>query len=591
MPEETLPAISIRLELESCLISPKNLSKRSNKLFLVALLLVLAFNAVVLIYFHNRFWWPPDEGVYAHIAERVLKGEALNSDVEEIHTGYLNLLHSAVFGVFGIRLVSLRYPLIAIAFLQSLLVFLILAKSNLPLAVMGAVGSTAMGVIQYLNPTPNWYCLFLATLIAFCLTYIPPRWEWRIVLIGCLSGLVFLFRQITGVFVGMAVLTYLLSEEKNQEEASGTLVSKSLVAVMLVGTVLYLASATFPAGMILFGIWPIALLAHAFAYSTTDNKRAMHIVISLAIGYVISALPILIYHVAHRSMWTFFDDTVFRALHVAKFSYLKLQSYWDQLKYALENVAALGSFTTVTNGLYWVILPLIASLTGVLSLVAFRQSRTSTAVGSIPFISVFYAQVALLQQIPIYLFYSLPLSFAGVLWLLRNNGRRTTLTLSLATLFLSFVSIYYQAGQPIGRTLGGIIRGERIALVPATTLPRTGLFIDPESLRIYTEVVQTIQGQTKPTDTIFVLPNDPEFYFLAERKNPFRFWNTAVGVRDDREAAAVMELLKREPPRIIVIDPRDRNNTEYSNAMIDQVRGTYSLIKTVSNFEIYRAPQ
>src|SRR5205085_1475649 len=88
--------------LEYRLTSVTNYSNSSRKLFLIALLITIAFNGIVLIYFHNRFWWPPDEGVYAHIAERVLKGETLNSDVEEIHTGYLNLLHSAVFGVFGI---------------------------------------------------------------------------------------------------------------------------------------------------------------------------------------------------------------------------------------------------------------------------------------------------------------------------------------------------------------------------------------------------------------------------------------------------------------------------------------------------------
>jgi hypothetical protein len=137
--------------------------------------------------------------------------------------------------------------------------------------------------------------------------------------------------------------------------------------------------------------------------------------------------------------------------------------------------------------------------------------------------------------------------------------------------------------------LSGTIRGERIGLVPATTLPRTGLWIDPESLRVYTEVVQTIQAETQPTDTIFVLPNNPEFYFLAERRNPFRLWNTAIGVRNEMEAAVVMNVLRQQPPRIVVIDPEDRNNSSYSNEMIAYVRSTYRLIRTVSNFEIYRA--
>jgi len=563
---------------------------RSRKLLLIAFLITIAFNGIVLFYFHNRFWWPPDEGVYAHIAERVMKGEVLNSDVEEIHAGYLNLLHSVVFRIFGVRLVSLRYPLMAAAFIQSCLVFLILARHNLWLAVLGAIGANSMGVIQYLNPTSNWYCLLFATLIAFCLTYIPRDWRWRVELIGFLCGLVFFFRQITGVFVMMAVVTYFLLEERDEAKGSETLVSKIALGIMLLGGVAYLASATFPAGLILFGLWPIAILAHAFAYTTASNKRSLHVFLRLAVGWIAAALPLLIYHTAHRSLWTFYDDTVLRAVHVSKFSYLKFHSYWDQLSYAFANLRALGSFAAVTNGLYWIVVISMALLTGILTLLALRNRRTSPAIGSLPIISVFYAQVALLQQIPIYLFYTLPLTFAALLWLFRNTKRRAVLILGLATVFLSFVSIYYQAAQPIGRTLGGVIRGERVALVAATTLPRTGLFIDPESLRVYTEVVQTIQQQTQPNDTIFVLPNNPEFYFLAERKNPFRFWNTAVGVRDESEAAAVMNVLTNAPPRIVVIDPQDRNNTQYSNAMIAHVRRTYTFIKTVSNFEIYRAP-
>jgi hypothetical protein len=563
-------------------------SKNPRRYFLVALLITAAFNGIVLTHFHNRFWWPPDEGVYAHIAERVLKGEALNSDVEEIHTGYLNLLHSAAFGVFGIRLVSLRYPLLAVALIQSCLIFLVLGKHSIRLAVMGSIGSTAMGVIQYLNPTPNWYCLLLATLIVFCLTYIPPERKGRLELVGLLTGLAFLFRQITGVFIAMSVLTYLLSEKRENKAGTATLLSRGLLGTMLLGAVTYLLFATEQIGLLLFGIWPIVILIQATFYSTTSNKEALQIVLRLGVGCVAAAVPILIYHVLHRSLWTFFDDTVLRALAVSKFTYLKFQNYGEQVAYALQNTLALDSFATVVNGVYWIILPLIASVVGVASLLAFHRSREWSTIGSLPIVAVFYAQVALLQQIPIYLFYSLPLSFAALLWL-SNSKRRTVLVLTLTTAFLLFVSIYYQAAQPIGRTLGGIIRGDRIGLVPATTLPRTGLLIDPESLRIHTEVVKTIQTHADADDTIFVLPNNPEFYFLAERRNPFRFWNSAIGVRNEQEAAIVMNTLAHQPPRIVVIDPHDRNNTPYSNAMIAYVRSTYTLINTVSNFEIYRA--
>jgi hypothetical protein len=28
----------------------------------------LVISAAILIYFHDRFWWPPDDGAYAYVA-------------------------------------------------------------------------------------------------------------------------------------------------------------------------------------------------------------------------------------------------------------------------------------------------------------------------------------------------------------------------------------------------------------------------------------------------------------------------------------------------------------------------------------------
>ena len=41
----------------------------------LALALVCASNAALLWFFHDRYWYPTDDGFYAHIAERLLSGE------------------------------------------------------------------------------------------------------------------------------------------------------------------------------------------------------------------------------------------------------------------------------------------------------------------------------------------------------------------------------------------------------------------------------------------------------------------------------------------------------------------------------------
>src|SRR5688572_3227700 len=288
---------------------------------IAGLVVVLAVNSLVLAYFHNRFWWPPDEGAYAHTSDRILSGEVLSKDIEEIHPGYVTFVNAAAFKVFGLRLLSLRYPLMVAALIQSCLLCLMLARRDVLLAIAAGVIAVALGVVQFLNPTPNWYCLLFATSVAFVLSYSSPERVWRIGLVGFFVGLTFLFRQITGVFLGISVLTYLLTERAGAESLNQTFLARALLLLMLVGTTVYLLGATDGYGMILFGVWPIAFLMIAAFLVNTSNRRTMKIVCTMGAGFLAASLPIIIYHLAHGSFRAFIDDTVFRALHVSKFSY------------------------------------------------------------------------------------------------------------------------------------------------------------------------------------------------------------------------------------------------------------------------------
>lgn len=555
-----------------------------------ALLFVSLFNVVVLIHFHDRFWWPPDEGVYAHTAERMLNGEVLNKDVEEIHTGYTHFIHVAAFAAFGTRLVSMRYPLIVAGFLQSLLMFLIFAPRNLLVAVATAVCATAFGVIQFLNPQPSWYCLLFVTAIAFCLTRMRD-WRWTIALVGFLIGLIFFFRQITGVFAAMGVLFYLLTESREESSGQHTGVARGLIALMLLGTVGYLLKASNWSGWILIGIWPVFLLGESvLRRSKTPNKTSLEIIAKLAVGFVVSAVPIFVYHIANRSLSTFFDDTVLRAFDIQQLAYLKLADFVVQQGYAARILFQFRSFQEVVNGFFWLVLPLATIVTGALALKMFAKSRSSADVGPLPVLAVFYALVALFQQIPIYFFYMFPLTIGALFWIFLKAQKRSVLIFAAVALTFSAIGIYYQAGQPVTRTLAGILRGDRVALVPATSLKRAGLWVEPESLKTYTALIAAIQTSSQPSEAIFVLPYNPELYFLTERRNPFRFWNTAVGIRPGREEEQVMNLLRTSPPRVVVIAPRDRNNTPISEAITAYVRANYSLVETIESFEVYRAP-
>ena len=78
---------------------------------------------MILWHFHDRFWYPSDEGIYANQAERIASGETLNVDVQDLHPGYGTFINAAALRLFGANFLSLRYPLVAAALLQSWLAF------------------------------------------------------------------------------------------------------------------------------------------------------------------------------------------------------------------------------------------------------------------------------------------------------------------------------------------------------------------------------------------------------------------------------------------------------------------------------------
>jgi hypothetical protein len=312
--------------------------------------------------------------------------------------------------------------------------------------------------------------------------------------------------------------------------------------------------------------------------------------VKLGIGFLVAALPILVYHISHGSLRAFFDDTVIRAFNIQELAYLKIATFALIQQFALITVRQFRTFGELVNGIFWILLPFSAFVTGILCVRAFARSRSSGELGALPLLAVFYGLVTLFQQIPIYYFYVLPLTYAALFWLVLKNFRRLLWPLAILAILSSTIVIHYHAAQPLTRLLTGIIRGERVPFVPATNLERAGLLVDQKSLDVYTDVVQSIKHNSRPDETIFALPYSPEFYFLSERKNPFRFWNTFVGIRSDAEQQQVMDVLKNRPPRVVVIAPRDRNNTEASRAIIEYVKANYTMIQAIGDFEVYRAP-
>src|SRR6478609_1594885 len=83
----------------------------------------VAFAAVTMWQFHDRQWNPYDDGTYLHVADRIVHGEILNRDVQDMHAGYINFVNASALRLFGNDAVSLRYPLVLMGIANAAMAF------------------------------------------------------------------------------------------------------------------------------------------------------------------------------------------------------------------------------------------------------------------------------------------------------------------------------------------------------------------------------------------------------------------------------------------------------------------------------------
>ncbi|MHA1566195.1 MAG: hypothetical protein ACTSX7_12850 [Alphaproteobacteria bacterium] len=551
------------------------------------LVLGLVGASLILGFFYNRFWWPADEGVFAHVAARVLAGEVLHRDVVDIHPGYVTLVNALVFHLFGLELVSLRYPLVAVGLVQAGIMALLFSGRGAALAALVAVSFTALSFVQFLNPTAHWYALGLMVTIIGVLAWAPVGARGRLEAIGLLLAMVFLFRQLTGVLVGVGVLTWLLCEVR---AGTGRVrLVRGLLGLMAVGLLAYLATKAHSITLILFAPWPLAILAWAGWVVRVGDRQVLVLVGRLAAGAVFAVAPLVAYHLSNGSVGDWLGDVFVTALALTELDFFAQASYGDYLILGLINILRFDNLAAVLNGMFWVSAVLLSGVTGWLVLRSLlRDGRRGRGFHPLPFLAVFYALVSVHFQNPPYLFASLPLTLAALLWLTADTVEwRSWAPIGLAGL-LTVVGLVFQAGQPLTRGIIGIVEGQRVAGVMSTGPRWAGLRIDGGSNRDYTRTVALIRRESALDEAIFVLPMNPELYFLADRRNPFDFFSTALSVRDDARLAEVLGQIAQAPPRLVLFRADDKYNTNASRVIMDQVRRQYVALGIVSGFEVYR---
>lgn len=550
---------------------------------------MLVITATILIYFHDRFWWPPDEGAYAYVAERILAGDVLNRDVHDIHMGYVNFLNALAFRLFGYQLVSLRLPLVAAGLIQACVIFFLFKPRGIMLAMTAAISLTALSFVQFLNPTAHWYSLFLIISIIGCLARIPQDNRWRLFVVGLLLTTLFLFRQLSGVIAGIGVVAFLLYEAPRGATGLNTIFARALMTIMFIGLAGYLLAKADLSAVLLFGIWPLALLARGWFKATVDNRYIARQLPALIAGGFVAALPLVAYHIHHGSLGTWYADTIVSALTLTDLEFIDRPRYLHYVVLGLHQTIAMESFDAIVNGLFWASIVLTAPALGILVLIdRTRRGESGPASHPLPFLAVFYGLVSVHFQIPIYLFYTVGLSLAGLIWMLAATSTRRREIVSACVLLLSIVGLYHHAAQPISRGLVGILKGVRTELAPGYGLDRLGLSIEANDIAVYRHIVDLVRRELRIDQTILAMPVNPEIYFLTGRRSPFRFFNSALGILGEAELIEVLQTIRDRPPRLVFYRPVDKYNTQYGDEVMAYVRQHYRLLETLGGFEIYR---
>lgn len=556
----------------------------------ITLLVTAIVNVALLIYFHNRYWYPTDDGFYAHLAERLLNGEVLARDVQDIHPGLIHLVNVMAMRLFGVEMVAMRYPLVLASFAQSLMVMALLRRKGVLIAAAASIATTSLGTLQFFDPTPNWYCLALAIALAGWLTTSPQHRAGALLATGLILGTLTMFRQLSGIWAAMAVVTLTLFETARRQGTGGAVVSRAILAIMLVALLWYVivSPETEPGGLILMAIWPAALLIFAISRVRASDAAAVRALGWILAGALCAAAPMLIYHAAHGSSAALFRDTVLAGFYETQ------MPFFGQGWYGLLPIAALyqtlSSFDAVkiANGLYWIALPLLSLANGVMLLHRLRREPFEMATFALPIVAAFYALVSLYLEGPLYLYYSAALSLLGVVWQIGKPARSRPVAAGL--LFIAVVAVTCHAAQPRTRTSIEILEGRRTAQfsAPVASLERVGLRIGAEDEMRYARIVKVVRAASSDTDPIFALPNDAEIYFLARRRNPFRFYNSALGVLTEADGEAVIDVIEHAPPALVLFRPQDKYNNIFSSRIMTAVRRTYTQIAVIDGLEVYK---
>lgn len=545
--------------------------------------------AVIIAYlFHDRSWWSPDDGAYAYVAWRILEGDVLGRDVTDLHPGYVNIANAAAMRVFGIDILSMRYPLAVLTVAQSFVTYWLLMRRGPLVAAVGAIAAAALTFVLFPNPTANWYALALAICAAALLSTQRLPLPLMAGLLGFVLGNAFLFRQLSAVFLAMGVLSYLAMRYRavTMVDRLAVRITLALIALGLAG---YLLSKGSVGGTVLFGIWPFVVLAHAWSAQASSAKAwpgealGVRTLAILAAGAAVAFIPLALYHAGHGTFGSWLYDSLIAPFGLtgldffdgARFTSMAVQLIW---------FAPAPDPAAYLNKAYWLVLLLAPVALGIRMTIMLRRAD-APGLTPLAVIAVFFGLVSIHFEIPVYLNYTSFLTLAGLLSLDLQQRERNVWTALVAGVCV--VAVVFHAGQPLSRGYDAILTGRTVSLDAPKAHALASIRTTAQERSDMEAVLATIDRHRSGDRPILAAPFNPEFYFLAQERAPFRHGITALQVPDEAALRQSIDTLRSNPPAVFIHRRKDKYNTPEVNRLVGELSRWSAIRETVGEYDVY----
>lgn len=566
--------------------------RRDARAHLVVCGLVIAIVAAILIPLMMRGWVPHDEGTLAQSAHRVLIGQLPHRDFDDAYTGGLALLHAGAFQVLGERLTTLRIVLL-VFILVSIPAFYYIASRFASAIASGAaiVAIVGWSFTNYAASMPSWFNVLFAAMGCAALM----RWRetdrirW-LLLAGALGGLSITIKVVGLYFVAAALLYLAFEATCASEDAPGerTLVDAIARIALSIGiavasalpfammraaaSVTQLVNLAAPATIVaLF----VAAQVLQFANGRTAGRLLRHVAVFFA-GVLVPVLLFLIPYLKSGSVWPLYeglfvlpqkrlisaanvgppDWSVF--LPLVWLALILLPWFSDRRiwKGALVGIgvacaavvaAALLSFEANAMAFLSIAMAALPLVVAGVGLIGRAQWLRGTGIARIKqeHVLLLLATTAWCGLVqfpfsgPIYFAYVAPLVILSALAIGSTFARSTRVSSVVLATYIGLGLMTHDKFFSVAFARASLGNEATARL----DLPRGGLTIRADEQALYRGMIDSIKAHAK-SRFIYVTPDAPEVYFLADKENPtrtlFDFLDDPVG-RDQRILRSITE--------------------------------------------------